>query len=160
MLSPITQRDIDISREERYAYYRSTSDCPQNTEHKITSIREPYKEERSLRDDNPVESRRTRSYSELKEDVELAQENVEKVLEDLRYYKKEYEDFLETVKDYQEPKEYRMIHIDDEIQEYIAQCQALRREIDLQEEKYSRIIRNTPSTSKYKVIYIISLRRI
>jgi len=107
-----------------------------------------------------LESRRTRSYSELKEDVELAQENVEKILEDLRYYEKEYEDFLETVKDYKEPKEHRTIQIDNQIKEDIAQCQVLRKEIDLVEDKYSRRIRNTPSTPKYKVIYIISLRRI
>jgi len=54
MLGSIKQKGIDISREERYAYYRSPSNSPPNIEPIITSIREPYKEEKSLRDGNPV----------------------------------------------------------------------------------------------------------
>jgi Mor family transcriptional regulator len=157
MLSPIKRRDLDSTVYERLAYYHSRDYYLP----KITPIRELYKE--SIEDDKSVvKNRGAKSYSELKEEIELTKEKVDKILENLRYYKRECESFLESAKDYQKPKEHRMICTEDQIQECIAQCQALGRQIDLLQEKYSRMLNAPPYTQdypKYKVTYRIMLRR-
>lgn len=143
MLSPIKKRDAESSMMERYMYYRTRSTYPPKSEPKVTSIRELYREvdaERSLRQDyKPTLSTYEPKvdYTSLKEDIETASRKVERILKELRFYKNKYESFIEQTKEYQKPKAFIS---EDQIQQCIAQCQALGRQIDLLQEKYSRIL--------------------
>lgn len=157
MISPIKRQDAESSMMERYMYYRTRSTYPPKSElkvrsePKVTSIRELYREidaERSLRQDyKPTLSTygTTVDYTSLKEEIETASRKVEQILKDLRSYKNKYESFIEQTQEYQKPRAFIS---EDQIQECIAQCQALGRQIDLLQEKYSKIL-NTQKPAIY-----------
>eukprot|EP00826_Nyctotherus_ovalis_P062964 TRINITY_DN9193_c0_g1_i7.p2 TRINITY_DN9193_c0_g1~~TRINITY_DN9193_c0_g1_i7.p2 ORF type:complete len:168 (+),score=41.67 TRINITY_DN9193_c0_g1_i7:1719-2222(+) len=156
-MSPIRKRDSGSSYIERLMYYRTRSTYPPKSEPKKSSIRELYREaetERSLKGRKlPLEPRSepTRAYALIKEDIEVASTKVEQILEDLRFYKSKYENFIQNAQEYQQPRAKSSI-TEDQIQDCIAQCQALGRQIDLLQEKYDRIFKaNANKTSAIQV---------
>lgn len=152
-MSPIRKREPGSSYTERLMYYRTRSTYPPKSEPKKSSIRELYREvetEQSLRERKfPLGPRSdsTRAYASIKQDIEAASTKVEQILEDLRFYKRKYENFIENAQELR-TQQTKSLVTEDQIQDCIAQCQALGRQIDLLQEKYDRILKaNANNTS-------------
>jgi len=143
LLSPIKRRDMESTPAERFRYYRSRSIYAPKSEPKISSVRELYKQvdaERSLRlDKKPTLASYDplRTCYSLKQDIDAASRKVEDIISELRNYKNKYEDFIEETKSYQKPKTFIT---QTQIQDCIAQCQELERQIDLLQAKYGKML--------------------